>query len=86
MAAANGGHTECTKALLECGANARLKTTFDATALMFACEKNHVECVRALLTAEGEKEANRDLFLSGLLQCHSRTLIYYKLMSTVDLM
>lgn len=57
MLAADGGHAECTKLILDAGADKDLKNDDGFTALMKTCQKGHSECAKLLL----DKGARHDI-------------------------
>ena len=56
MLAASRGHADCVVALLEYGASVTAHTKAHDTAVVFAIEHNHVECVEPIVRAMEEQK------------------------------
>ena len=59
MYAAQGGHEQCARALLEAGADKDKQTVAGDTALMLAAQNGHEGCVEALLLGAADPDLRR---------------------------
>lgn len=57
MFAAEAGHAECVKLLLDAGVDIERRTATGCTALMYAAMDGRAECIRLLLDAGADKAA-----------------------------